>query len=90
LPNYKMPICHLGKKIEVAKEDGTKEMQPITEDMVNMSCRCFTDMQAFFCMEGHLTECHVGMSCSEAECSHYEREMDAEREEQGDDEDDHP
>lgn len=24
-----------------------------------------------FCMEGHTLECHAGMTCSEAECSHY-------------------
>lgn len=45
----------------------------ITEDMVNMDCRCMHEMQAFFCDDGHMTECHVGMSCEEAECSHLAR-----------------
>jgi hypothetical protein len=44
----------------------------ITSDQVNLACQCTNPMQAFFCMEGHMTECHVGMTCEEAECSHYE------------------
>lgn len=40
----------------------------------NLNCRCYPNMHAaFFCMTGHMTECHYPMSCSEAECSHLER-----------------
>lgn len=41
----------------------------------NPKCHCPHPMAAMFCMEGHMTECHSGMSCEEARCSHYEREM---------------
>jgi hypothetical protein len=39
----------------------------------NPKCHCPTAMAAMFCMEGHMTECHAGMSCAEAQCSHWER-----------------
>lgn len=38
----------------------------------NPECKCWPNpMAAFFCMTGHLTECHWPMSCEEAECAHY-------------------
>lgn len=71
---YKLPKCWLGKSRQILSDKEQVVNEVITEDMVNMDCRCTNEMQAFFCDDGHLTECHVGMSCEEAECSHYERE----------------
>jgi hypothetical protein len=40
----------------------------------NPHCKCYPNMlAAHLCMEGHMTECHAGMSCSQARCSHLER-----------------
>jgi hypothetical protein len=39
----------------------------------NPACHCANPMAAMLCMEGHLLECHVGMSCMEAQCSHLAR-----------------
>jgi hypothetical protein len=30
-----------------------------------------SSMACMFCPEGHMTECHAGMSCEEADCDHY-------------------
>ena len=67
---YKLPKCWLGKSRTILSDKEQWVDQVITEDMVNLECRCTHEMQAFFCDEGHLTECHVGMSYKEAECSH--------------------
>jgi len=72
MSGYKLPLCWLGKSQWVISEDQTRREQVITEAEVNLQCLCSNPMEAFFCMEGHMTECHVGMSCEEAECSHYE------------------
>lgn len=72
MANYKLPKCMLGQKRTGIGGDGMIHEEVITEADVNLKCRCENPMQAFFCMEGHMTECHVGMSCEEAECSHYE------------------
>lgn len=37
-------------------------------------------MACMFCPYGHMTECHYPMTCEEAMCSHYERELEAEGE----------
>jgi len=75
MADYKLPKCWLGKSQTVLDADGKMQGKMITEAEVNLQCRCLNEMQAFFCGEGHLTECHAGMSCEDAECSHYEREM---------------
>ena len=41
-------------------------------------CVCPNPMAPMFCPYGHMLECHYPMTCSEAECSHYEREIAAE------------
>lgn len=54
---------------------------PLGVDLIN-SGKCpkggITPMACMFCMEGHMLECHYGMTCDEAECSHYQRELAAE------------
>ena len=36
------------------------------------NCTCMeSGLNPMFCMEGHLLECHVGLDCEEAQCSHY-------------------
>ena len=55
---YKLPICWLGK---AQVHDGKEHY--VLPDEVNMNCTCVTPMQALLCMEGHMTECHKGMSC---------------------------
>lgn len=37
-------------------------------------------MACMFCWYGHMTECHYPLTCEEAQCSHYQAEMDAEGE----------
>jgi len=65
---YKLPRCWLGK---MQSHNGAMHM--ITAEEVNLECTCFTPIAAFWCMEGHMTECHKGMNCERAECSHLER-----------------
>ena len=33
-------------------------------------------MACMFCPYGHMTECHYPLDCEEAECSHYQQEME--------------
>jgi hypothetical protein len=74
MANYKFPACWLGKSRSIISEDSEAQTKIFTEADINPRCLCLNEMQAFFCSEGHLTECHVGMTCEEAECSHYEAE----------------
>jgi hypothetical protein len=67
MPNYPPPPC-------MARELGVKG---------NPQCHCPHPMAAMFCMEGHMLECHAGMSCVEAQCSHYKRACDDEPPEEG-------
>lgn len=40
----------------------------------NPMCQCKGNpMKAFWCMTGHMTECHFPYNCSTAACSHLER-----------------
>jgi hypothetical protein len=41
-------------------------------------------MAAFFCMYGHMTECHFPKTCREAECAHWQAERDLEEDTYGD------
>jgi len=85
---YKLPICWLNQKTvlvhitdlldpsrEEPIETPPKEIV-IGVDMVNADCHCHTPMAAMFCGEGHMTECHTGSSCEEANCSHYQSSFD--------------
>ena len=45
----------------------------------NPQCQC-NPMQAMFCPYGHMLECHIPMTCREAECGHYRRNVENERE----------
>ena len=65
---YKLPLCWVGHP----RTAGEPEL--VQPEDCNQSCHCTSNpMQAIFCMEGHMTECHAGMSCEEAQCSHYLR-----------------
>jgi hypothetical protein len=71
---YKLPICWLHQQIS---SEGNFRLG--TMEDINPDCTCTNPMQAFMCAEGHLTECHKGMNCEEAECSHlaqYDEEGD--------------
>lgn len=46
----------------------------------NPRCRC-SAMQAMFCAFGHMLECHYPHTCREAQCDHYLRQMENERDE---------
>ncbi len=79
--SYKLPRCWVGwtghsagKTGEVVLGSHTDNTEIITEKDCNPKCHCLHPMAAHFCMEGHMTECHAGMTCEEAECSHYSRE----------------
>lgn len=70
---YKLPICWLGKSRTRYDEQGKMYGEIVTEADIDPECHCENEMQAFFCAMGHLTECHAGMTCEDAECSHYRR-----------------
>jgi hypothetical protein len=36
-------------------------------------CICENPMQAMFCPYGHMMECHLPLSCKEAQCSHLSK-----------------
>jgi len=37
-------------------------------------CQCWPNlMRAFYCMTGHMTECHYPQTCAEARCAHLAR-----------------
>lgn len=76
MASYKLPRCWLGKSQTVLSDDPQRVEKVITESDVNLECHCADVMQAFFCGEGHLTECHAGMNCEDAQCSHYESYVD--------------
>lgn len=43
----------------------------------NPKCRCWPNILAvMLCPFGHLLECHYPKTCAEAECSHWEAEID--------------
>jgi len=44
----------------------------------NPKCICPTIQAAFFCMTGHMLECHYPLTCAEAECDHWKLAMAAE------------
>ena len=44
----------------------------------NPKCQC-NPMQATFCIYGHMLECHFPQNCREAECDHYKRALENER-----------
>lgn len=71
--SYKLPKCWLGKTRQVIGEDGQTRDEVITEDDVEIACHCINPAVAFFCPEGHMTECHVGQDCDDAQCSHLSR-----------------
>jgi hypothetical protein len=83
VPDYKLPKCWIGHPITIhggalvgEHTDGTRV---ITQEDCNPACHCSTPMQAFFCMEGHMLECHAGMNCAEARCAHYIQQMENEK-----------
>jgi hypothetical protein len=40
----------------------------------NPNCQCWPNpIAAFFCITGHMTECHYPLSCAQAKCSHLAR-----------------
>jgi hypothetical protein len=41
--------------------------------------KAFSPHQCMFCSYGHMLECHYPMTCEEAECEHYLREMEVNR-----------
>ena len=81
---YKLPRCWIGHPksmgaasvgMTVPLGKHTDRTGVITTTDCNPKCHCLSPMQAHFCMEGHMTECHAGMNCEEAECSHFESEQ---------------
>ncbi len=84
MSNYKLPRCWLGQEIETSKGK-----RLVTEADINIDCQCVNPLQPYLCMAGHMTECHAGMTCEEAECGHWqiarELELDVDAPEFGDD-----
>lgn len=75
---YKLPTCWLGVPFTRYVQKGKKFVEVVsnhTQEDIQQGCVCTDPRQAFFCMQGHLTECHVGMTCEEARCSHYLRNV---------------
>ena len=80
MKTYPLPRCWLGQKmqtLDVKETLDTGELsfadEIVTESMINPACACENGMQAFWCSTGHMTECHAGMDCRQADCSHLER-----------------
>lgn len=69
-----LPRCMLGQMIPHTHNVRTGKTYyiPCQEKNINPDCHCVTPGQAFLCSTGHLTECHAGRSCAEANCSHLE------------------
>lgn len=77
--NLLLPICWLGKVRSTYTYGRIKNsvMKVVLgtwkKEDVNMQCTCTTPLQALICGEGHVDECHKGMSCEIAQCHHYTR-----------------
>lgn len=86
MANYKLPICWIGNPIGragvIVLGNHTYNTEVVTMADCNPNCHCLHPMQSHFCMEGHMTECHAGMNCEEADCSHYSREEDSNNDEE--------
>lgn len=78
MADYKLPICWLGTETKDVIGDNGEAVKThiVTEEEVNLNCHCPLPVAAHFCMEGHMTECHAGMTCEEADCFHYSGEED--------------
>lgn len=77
---YKLPLCWFGQpKTEIritGRHPNLKQKEVVTtflKEDIQPGCQCDTPQQAFLCMTGHLTECHVGKDCATAQCSHHTR-----------------
>lgn len=84
---YKLPAFFLGQIIHVLgikerapgdnRTPGLEDLEiidrPATPEDIQPGCRCTSALQAFFCSTGHMTECHVGLDCRAANCSHLDR-----------------
>jgi len=86
MADYKLPRCWVGHPRTIyggaVVGEHTAGTGMITEDDCNPACHCISSpMQAHFCMEGHMTECHAGMSCEQAQCSHYLLDKEFEQDE---------
>lgn len=49
---------------------------PTGIDLINRGiapCGAVSPMACMFCSQGHMTECHYGMDCEEAQCDHLQR-----------------
>jgi hypothetical protein len=83
---YKLPLCWVGhpstnhpETVDFIVGKHTDKTRVITVEDCNPKCHCANSpMQAMFCMEGHMTECHAGMTCEQAQCSHYQRSLGSE------------
>lgn len=75
---YKLPACWVGTPLTQYVQKGKRIVEVVTvhtEEHTQAGCKCTLPQQAFLCMEGHLAECHVGMTCEQARCSHYLRNV---------------
>jgi hypothetical protein len=73
---YKLPACWIGTPHTRYVQRGNKLVEVVEvhkKEDTQSGCKCILPQQAFLCMEGHLAECHVGMTCEQARCSHYQR-----------------
>ena len=68
MEKYKLPLCWLHMVINESPQP-----RQATMDDIAPGCICKTPKDALNCSEGHLDECHKGMSCEEAECSALQR-----------------
>lgn len=74
LKPYKLPKHWLGRKMVVPViEEGRiyGSTRKVTESDINPDCHCVHPMASHLCMEGHMLQCHAGMTCQQAGCSHY-------------------
>lgn len=76
-PTYKLPRCWLGtpRSVHIVTKKGIQVVvvERTEIDVEVYACKCKTARQAFNCVQGHLDECHVGLSCADAQCSRHIR-----------------
>lgn len=71
-----------GWSLEEASKQATEEIDSMgTTKTLTGKCPigASSPMACMFCEYGHMTDCHYPRTCEEANCSHYQSELEAEQ-----------
>lgn len=59
---------------ELREKTGPEPAKSYPPPAENPDCKCWPNpMATFFCLTGHLLECHYPLNCREARCGHLAR-----------------